>query len=153
MARYSSIKSETSKVNVPSHGYFKKLEKFSTQSSTELYIEFVKGGCEAKKELCDFCKVWIGPKTGCVPRPYPDKEKPGFHYLAARVTPVKDDKGEIRPIDDFQPRAQLKQLFEKNAISSSDENEVKEFSAKYIVPENLVRKYILHLEHLEKKIQ
>ena len=37
----------------------------------------------------------------------------------------------------------------RNSISSSDEEKVKAFSAKYIVPENPVRNYILQLEHLD----
>ena len=67
----------------------------------------------------------------------------------ARETPTQDDAGNDRPVDDFQPRAQLKALYKENSISSSDEEKVKAFSAKYVVPENLVRNCILHLEHLD----
>ena len=67
----------------------------------------------------------------------------------ARETPSQDDAGNDRPVDDFQPRVQLYVLYKENSISSSPEEKVKAFSAKYIVPENLVRKYNLHLEHLD----
>ena len=80
---------------------------------------------------------WNGPWTGCVLRPYPDYVKTGFHYLMARETPTQDDAGNDRPVDDFQPRAQLKAPYKEKSISSSDEEKVKAFSAKYVVPENL----------------
>ena len=67
----------------------------------------------------------------------------------ARETPSQDDAGNDRPVDDFQPRAQLNVLYKANSISSSHEEKVKAFSAKYVVPENVVRNYILHLEHLD----
>ena len=67
----------------------------------------------------------------------------------ARETPSQDDAGNDRPVDDFQPRAQLKVLYKENSISSAHEEKVKAFSAKYVIPENLVRNYILHLEHLD----
>ena len=67
----------------------------------------------------------------------------------ARETPTQDHMGNKRPVDDFQPISQLKELYKQNSISSSDEDKVKVFSAKYIVPVNLVRNYILHLEHLD----
>lgn len=67
----------------------------------------------------------------------------------ARETPSQDDAGNDRPVDDFQPRVHLKVLYKENSISSSPEEKVKAFSAKYIVPENLVRNYNLHLEHLD----
>lgn len=151
LEKYSSVKSESGKEVIPGHGYYKKLEEFIELHFQigELYIEYLKGDCESKSDLCNFCQLWNGPKCGHVPRPFPDREKPGYHYLAARNTPLKNNEGENRPIDDFQPRAQLKHLFENNAISSADEDSVTEFSTKYIVPENLTRKYILHLEHLE----
>lgn len=52
-------------------------------------------------------------------------------------------------MDDFQPRAQLKKQFPKGDLSSSHPTEIKIFSKKYIVPENLVRNYLAHPEHLE----
>lgn len=66
-----------------------------------------------------------------------------------RETPTQDDAANDRSVDDFQPPAQLKALYKENSISSSDEEKVKVFSAKYVVPENLVRNYILYLEHLD----
>lgn len=150
LEKYISAKSETSKLTLPGSGYYSQLERFCQLhfQRGELYIEYVKGSCEKNGELCDFCREWNGPWTGCVPRPYPDYAHTSFHYLMARETPTQDDAGNDRPVDDFQPRAQLKALYKENSISSSDEEKVKAFLAKYVVPENLVRNYILHLEHL-----
>lgn len=110
-------------------------------------MEYVKGACEDNGELRDFCKKWTRPRTGYVPRPYPGYAKPGFHYVAARNTPVNDDDGNARAVDDYQPRVRLKELYKNSDITSSDEDEIKDFPEKYIVPENLVRDYVLHLEH------
>ena len=85
-----------------------------------------------------------------MPRPYPDYNASGFHYLPGRKTPLRDEEGNLRVVDDFQPRAALKNLHQQDtALTSSDEVGVKDFSGKYIVPENLARNYLQHLEHLE----
>ena len=150
MEKYISTKSESSKLTLPGSGYYSQLERFCYLhfERGELYIEYVKGTYENKGELCDFCKEWCGPMTGWVPRPYPDYTKAGFHYLPSRDTPIEDDAGNTRLVDDFQPRAQLKKLYKRSAISSSDEDKINDLSVKFIVPMNLVRNYVLHLEHL-----
>lgn len=159
LENYMSCKTECARMKLPGHGYYSKLERFCKLhfKRGELYIEYVKGSCEEAGELCEFCKTWKGPRTGPVPRPYPDHSKPGFHYLAARKTPVCGTNGNARPIDDFQPRARLKELHGQGKLSSSDEEQIKELSENYIVPENLLRNYILHLEHLvlmkEKRVR
>ena len=85
-----------------------------------------------------------------MPRPYPDYNASGFHYLPGRKTQLRDEEGNLRVVDDFQPRAALKNLHQQDtALTSSDEAGIKDFSGKYIVPENLARNYLQHLEHLE----
>ena len=85
-----------------------------------------------------------------MPRPYPDCNASGFHYLPGRKTPLRDEEGNLRVVDDFQPRAALKNLHQQDtALTSSDEVGIKDFSGKYIIPENLARNYLQHLEHLE----
>ena len=85
-----------------------------------------------------------------MPRPYPDYNASGFHYLPGRKTPLRDE-GNLHVVDDFQPRAALKNLHQQDiALTSSDETAgIKDFSGKYIVSENLARNYLQHLEHLE----
>ena len=41
-------------------------------------------------------------------------------------------------LDDFQPRAQIKRLFEESKLVSGDTKAITKFSDKYIVPEKLV---------------
>ena len=62
---------------------------------------------------------------------HPDYSKqPDFHYLSWSKTPTDD-----REPDDFQPRAQIKQLFEENKLVSGDSETIREFSQMYIVAE------------------
>ena len=144
-------KSEKNKLTLPGSGYYCQLERFCQLhfQRGNLYIEYVKGTCEKEGEFCDFCREWNGPWTGCISRTYPDYANTSFHYSTAHETPSQDHMGNNRPVNDFQPRSQLKELFKQNSISSSDEDKAKAFSAKYIVPVNLVRNHILHLKHLD----
>ena len=71
-------------------------------------------------------------------RPYPDYGKlPNFHYLSSSATPTNG-----REPDDFQPRAQIKRLFEESELVSGDSEAIRRFSDKYIVPEKLVAEYV-----------
>ena len=56
-----------------------------------------------------------------------------------------------RELDDFQPRSQIKQLFEESEVVSGDSEAIRKFSDKYIVPEKLVEEYVEHLA--EKKMR
>ena len=55
-----------------------------------------------------------------------------------------------REPDDFQPRAQIKRLFEESEVVSGDSEAIRKFSAKYIVPEKLVEEYVEHLAEIKK---
>ena len=55
-----------------------------------------------------------------------------------------------RELDDFQPRSQIKQLFEESEVVSGDSEAIRKFSAKYIVPEKLVEEYVEHLAEIKK---
>lgn len=84
-----------------------------------------------------------------VPRPYPDYERlPDLHYLVHSNTPVQIDNVEREP-DDFQPRANIKKLFALGELSTSNHASVSQFSKKYVLPDDLVMKYVLHLETLK----
>ena len=67
-------------------------------------------------------------------QPYPDYNKlPNFLYLRWSETPSYS-----REPDDFQPRAQIKRLFEESKLVSGDSEAIGEFSNKFIVPQKLV---------------
>ena len=56
-----------------------------------------------------------------------------------------------REPDDFQPRAQIKRLFEESEVVSGDSEAVRKFSDKYIVPKNLVAEYVEHLAQIKMR--
>ena len=82
------------------------------------------------------------------PRPCPDYSKrlSDFHYLPSTKTPTSGRKP-----DDYQPRAQIKQIFQEGKLKAGDKKGIKEFSEKYVVSEKLVADYIEHLTDIEIK--
>jgi len=103
-------------------------------------------GQERNGELCKFCKR---DETTSAPlptrRPYPDYGKlPNFYYLSWSATPTNG-----REPDDFQPRAQIKRLFEEHELVSGDSEAIRKFSDKYIVLEKLVAEYVDHLAKIK----
>ena len=53
-------------------------------------------------------------------------------------------------MDDYHPRARLKQVHKKNEINIIEDNvSVQAFCNRYVVEESLVKKYQEHLNHLE----
>ena len=53
--------------------------------------------------------------------------------------------------DEFQPRAQIKRLFEESELVSGDSEAIRKFSDKYIVPEKLVAEYVEHLAQIKMR--
>ena len=103
---------------------------------------------ERNGQLCEFCEK---DETTSAPlptwRPYPDYGKlPTFHYLSWSATPTNG-----REPDDFQPRAQIKRLFEESELVSGDSEAIRKFSDKYIVPEKLVAEYVEHLAQIKMR--
>ena len=97
---------------------------------------------ERNGQLCKFCEK---DETTSAPLPtrrsYPNYGKlPNFHYLSWSATPTDG-----REPDDFQPRAQIKRLFEESELVSGDSEAIRKFSDKYIVLEKLVAEYVEHL--------
>ena len=115
----------------------------------ELYIEYRRMSCKERSgKLCKFCEK---DETTSAPlptrRPYPDYGKlPNFHYLSWSATPTDG-----REPDDFQPRAQIKRLFEESELVSGDSEAIRRFSDKYIVPEKLVAEYVEHLAQIKMR--
>ena len=139
------------KNTIPGHGYFAKLASFEEEhcEKGELYMEYRKMSCQEKNgELCEYCRAtdFLSPTSATpTPRPYPDYSKlPDFHYLPGTKTPTTGRKP-----DDYQPRAQIKQMFQEGTLKAGDKNAIKDFSEKYIVSEKLVADYIDHLTDIE----
>ena len=53
--------------------------------------------------------------------------------------------------DEFQPRAQIKRLFEESELVSGDSEAIRKFSDKYIVPEKLVAEYVEQLAQIKMR--
>lgn len=86
------------------------------------------------------------------PRPVPDTNKlPKYHYLPFEDTPVTNinSGGKIREVDDFHPRACLKQAHKNKEINIENTASIQTFCNKYIVEESIVKTYLEHLNHLE----
>ena len=116
----SILESPTIKSSVPGHGYFFKPEQFESLpcGKGEPYMEYKRMSCqELNGQLCKFCAPL--PTR----RPYPDNGKlPNFHYLSWSATPTNG-----REPEDFQPRAQIKQLFEESELVSGDSEAIRKF--------------------------
>ena len=83
-----------------------------------------------KYKLWDFVSPSPGTQT---PPTNPDYTKlPDFHLLHLR-------KHRGRKPDDYEPWAQIKQMFQKGKLKAGDKKAIKEFSEKYIVSEGLLQ--------------
>ena len=115
LLQYTSTKSEINRATVPGNAYFSKIEKFTQEHSEsgEMYMEFLKGSCEKEKSArCEFCvsnDFCCSADIKHIPRPYPDAQRPGLHYLATEDTPTVG-----RSVDDFHPRVQLRVIFREH---------------------------------------
>ena len=76
----------------------------------------------------------------------PNYERDGMHYLNVLDTP-SETNGQARLVDDFQPRKQVKNLLESGGLSN--DQQIEDFSKKYMVEEMLLVKYIQHLKILD----
>ncbi|XP_032235410.2 uncharacterized protein LOC5510379 [Nematostella vectensis] len=154
LSQYTS-KSKSLRATVPGASYFDKIFTFIELhlQTGELYTEFLKESC--KKTLgtsCEYClkNPWSGPVMTRIPRPFPSADDlPEFHYKNVHSTPLTDSKGNDRGPDDWQPRANIKKLFEQKKLSLEDNEEIKKFSQAFIVDEKYVRSYLEHLSSLE----
>ena len=148
---------ESKQKDVPGHAYFQKIETFLKQHVQvgELYLEFLKGDCkQTSGKLCDFCTKCpsFREKLQRVPRPKPDVTAlPGLKYLPHDKTPNRTTDGHQRPLDDFQPRAQIKKHVKEGKLTLTDSESITSFSKAFAVEEDLVRNYLEHLQYLKLK--
>ena len=140
--------SENTKMAIPGSHYFKMLETFIEKRFEigEKYLEYFRYAC--LDPSCYHCSAlgWTGPVCSRVPKPMPNYNSSGFHYLSVFETPVETD-GNTRPVDDFQPRKQVKDYMAHGKLVT--EEEIEEFSKKFITDKLLLKKYIEHLRILE----
>ena len=155
LAQYTSTQSETTRSQLPGSGYFKKITEFFNEHYEvgELYMEYKRDSCLKKAgKKCQYCTNtdWSGPHFTRIPRPWPDYDTlPDHHYLHVSQTPTTSSDGKDRKADDFQPRANLKMLYEEDAISLNNSVSVKQFCDKFIVTEKLVREHLNHLQNMK----
>ncbi len=115
--------------------------------SGELYMVYKRGACGEKGDLCEYCQQneWKGPVMSRIPRPFPDHQRlPEHHYKPLSSTPVTDEHGHPRKPDDYQPRANMKILFDEGKLS--EPREFKEFSDNYVVGLQYIISYHQHLK-------
>ena len=109
-------------------------------------MEFLKGSCEKEKSTrCEFCvsnDFCCSADIKHIPRPYPDVQRPGLHYLATEDTPTVG-----RSVDDFHPRVQLRLIFREDN-SFFDNPDITDFSQKYVVTEDAIKMYVNHMKLL-----
>lgn len=139
---------------VPGFHYYDQVTKFYETHFTEgeLYIEYVRFNCEDTLDsICDFCrKGWSGKPISNVPRPFPDTGS-NFQYVKYDETPLEVN-GKKRETDDFQPRFQLRKLFNEGKIKSDMLDDIKTFSVKYAIEdESLITAELIHIEMMQFK--
>jgi len=154
-------KSVNNRSDTPGSAYIRKIFDFTENhvESGELYAEFLKGSCKEKDgSLCKHCCVpnglgevaWTGSATERIPRPIPDQSAlPDFKYKSVHTSSNSDEHGKNRIPDDWQPRSNIKKLFEQGELSINSSDAITEFSSKFIVEEKLVKNYIEHLSQLQ----
>ena len=78
----------------------------------------------------------------------PDPDKP-FHYMPVMVTPLCTESGSTRPVDDCQPRANIKKQFHNGEISLENQEEITKLSETFYVKREYVVASIEHLTNLQ----
>ena len=73
-------------------------------------------------------------------QPVPDPERPS-RYMSVSETPTHTESGEERPLDDWQPRANVTKLFNMGSISLEHEENITEFAESFYVKKD----YILNI--------
>ena len=116
----------------------------------ELFMEYIRHGCTEKGNICEFCreKPWVGPPMSRIPQPIP-LQTGEYHYEDVFNTTNHKGDGTLREIDDFAPRANLKQLFKADQITSKDHEAINKFAIDFIVDVEAVTTYVRHMEELK----
>jgi hypothetical protein len=154
LVEFQNSASQEKRKEVPGSGYMEKILKFQQQHyrTGELFMEYIKYGCSINDNgiTCEFCVLceWTGPPAQRIPQPQQDEGNPG-HYLCVFDTPLTDAGGEIREVDDCQPRVFITSMYKDGKISLNDKDAIEEVAAKLAINETLVVSCIEHLRNLE----
>ena len=73
---------------------------------------------------------------------------PEYHYQHVSVSPT-DVNGVQRPVDDYQPRKHLKEVFSKGEVKLTDEESIETFCDKFIIDKRIAKASLEHLQTLE----
>ena len=122
----------------PGHNYFSKIERFLENHARigDKYLEIVKFSCEYNNgSSCSHCAEsgWVDAVCHCIPEPMPDYASNKFKYLHVKDTPIEIDEVR-RPVNQFNPRVQLKCSFKEGTVNIEDPSTITSFSERYIVP-------------------
>ncbi|CAB4011421.1 Transient receptor potential cation channel subfamily A member 1 [Paramuricea clavata] len=115
-------------------------------------MEFIKCACDGEKDGCESCISWTGLPAKRVPQPVPDPER-ACHYLPVADTPLCTENDTPRPVDDWQPRANITKLFQDGEISLQQQDEITTFSETFYVIREYVVASIEHLTNLQSTKQ
>ena len=77
----------------------------------------------------------------------PDPNNEG-HYLPLSDTSTTTVNGDLRVIDSFAPKANIRKQFKNGLISSGNCEQISSFSKTFSVEEKYVVSYVKHLEQL-----
>ena len=151
LMQYTAAKTEAKRRQVPGCSYFKKMYSFIDTHFQigEMFLEYQRRDCEISSgKLCDFCKSSekCCSQTERIPRPFPDYQSPGLHYLPVHMTSTVN-----RTIDDYLPRAQLRKAYQSGECSLEDLDSISKFAQEFVVSEECVKTYLEHLKLLELK--
>ena len=149
LMEYAAAKTEAKQQEVPGCNYFRKIYAFIDAHCLigEMFLEYLKGSCkDSGGTLGDFCssREKCCSETERVPRPFPDHESPGLHYLTLDKTPTNS-----RVTDDYLPRVQLKKAYASGECSLEDQTSISKFSRSFVVSQECVKNYLEHLKLLE----
>ena len=154
LVQYNSSSSDSARNTVPGSAYIEKVLKFfdAHYKVGELYMEFIKCACDGEKDGCESCISWTGLPAKRVPQPVPDPER-ACHYLPVADTPLCTENDTPRPVDDWQPRANITKLFQDGEISLQQQDEITTFSETFYVKREYVVASIEHLTNLQSTKQ
>ena len=149
--KYASTQSEKKRLDIPGCNNLKKIYTFIDAHfiTWEMFLEYLKGSCVNTKEtLCDYCSLneKCCPGIDHVPRPFPDYESTGLHYLRMKKTAMAN-----MITDDFHPRVQLKKAYVLGECTLDNPNKTLEFSKKFVVSEECIRGNLEHLKLVDLK--
>lgn len=113
-------------------------------------MEFTRFKCGLDDcELCGNIQDLRYPVIEPIPRPIPNCEC--RHYLTYEQTRSYKENGDPREPDDFQPRKQCQDYFNKGLFENGSPDLVSAFAKEYLVEESLVNDFLVHKKTLKSR--